>query len=69
MRKEYNFNELKVKRRGLLPELSKDTTAKIKITLSLDVEVVEYFKHQAEQNGESNYQQQINLVLRRFITE
>jgi len=69
MRKEYDFSKLKIKRRGLLPNLNKDTTKKIKVTLSLDIEVVEYFKHQAEQNGKLDYQQQINLALRSLIAE
>ena len=69
MREEYNLKKLKVKRRGLLPELKdeKGKQAKIKITISLDQDIVEYFKQSADGVGSLSYQTQINQVLRKAI--
>ena len=49
MREEYDLKKLKVKRRGLLPELKdeKEKPAKVMITISLDQDIVNYFKHSA----------------------
>jgi uncharacterized protein (DUF4415 family) len=69
MRKEYDLDKLKVKRHGLLPGLSKETPAKVRVTLLLDADVVEYFKQQANNDGKLSYQQQINLALRHLIAE
>ena len=46
MREEYDLKKLKVKRRGLLPELKdeKGKQAKVRITISLDQDIVNYFK-------------------------
>lgn len=69
MRKEYDLNKLKVKRRGVLPELQGEDAkqAKVRITISLDQDVVDYFKHAAEQPGALPYQTQINQTLRKAI--
>lgn len=50
MRKEYDLKKLKVKRRGLLPELQneKRKPAKVRITRSLAQDIVDYFKQSAE---------------------
>ncbi len=50
MRGEYDITKLKVKRRGVLPALQGQDTklAKVRITISLDQDVVEYFKAIAE---------------------
>lgn len=65
MREEYDLSKLKVKRRGVLPSLQEQT--QVQITLSLDSDIIEYFKHQAEKNEKLTYQQHINLALRNLI--
>ena len=69
MRKEYDLKKLKVKRRGVLPELQGDNSkqTKIRITIALDNDIVDYFKHAAEQKGALPYQTQINQILRRAM--
>lgn len=69
MREEYDLKKLKVKRRGLLPELKdeKGKQAKVRITISLDQDIVTYFKQSANAAGSLPYQTQINQVLRRVI--
>lgn len=69
MKKEYDIKNLKVKRRGILPELKGQSvdTVKIKITISLDNDVVEYFKSEANKPGAFPYQTQINQALRSLI--
>lgn len=69
MRKEYDLNQLKVKRRGILTGLNPEIPAKVQVTLSLEMEIIEYFKHQAEKKGSSDYLQQINLALKHLVTE
>ena len=69
IREEYDLKKLKVKRRGLLPELQgeKGKPAKVRITISLDLDIVEYFKRSADEAGSLPYQTQINQVLRKAI--
>ena len=69
MREEYDLKKLKVKRRGLLPELQdeKSKPAKVRITISLDQDIVDYFKQSAGGVGSLPYQTQINQVLRKAI--
>ena len=69
MREEYNLKKMKVKRRGILPELEGQDIkqAKVRITISLDEDVVDYFKKAAEQPGALPYQTQINQTLRKAI--
>ena len=69
MREEYDLKKLKVKRRGLLPELQdeKGKPVKVRITISLDQDIVEYFKQSADETGSLPYQTQINQVLRKAI--
>ena len=69
MREEYDLKKLEVKRRGLLPELQeeKGKPAKVRITISLDRDIVQYFKQSADGAGALPYQTQINQVLRRAI--
>ena len=71
MKKEYDLKKLKVKRRGPLPafEGKSPDSAKIKITISLDREIVDYFKAEAEKPGAIPYQTQINQALIRLIEE
>ena len=69
MKKEYELKKLKVKRRGVLPGLQGQSvsSAKIKVTISLDKDVVDYFKSEAEKPGTLPYQTQINQALRSLI--
>ncbi|HLD84361.1 MAG TPA: BrnA antitoxin family protein [Coxiellaceae bacterium] len=66
MKKEYNLKKLRVKRRGVLPALKKQKT-KVRITISLDKTVIDYFKLKAEKPGASPYQTQINRMLCQLI--
>ncbi len=69
MREEYDLNKLRIKRRGVLPGLQGEDVkqAKVRITISLDQDVVDYFKHAAEQPGALPYQTQINQTIRKAI--
>lgn len=67
MRKEYDLKKMKVKRRGVLPELQSGHPTKLRITIALDEDVIEYFKAEAERPGALPYQTQINQVLRKAI--
>lgn len=69
MRKEYDLKKLTVKRRGLLPTIhdSKKSEQKIRITISLDKDIVEYFKSEAKHPGACPYQTQINQELRKIL--
>lgn len=69
MRKEYDLKKLKVKRRGLLPtiEAQKKSEQKVRITISLDRDIVDYFKSEAEHPGAFSYQAQINQALRKLL--
>ena len=53
VREEYDLKKLKVKRRGLLPELKdeKGKPVKVRITISLDQDIVDYSKHSANGAG------------------
>lgn len=69
MKKEYDLKKMKVKRRGKLAGLENESadSAKVKITISLDQEVIDYFKSEAKKPGELPYQTQINQALRKLI--
>lgn len=69
MKKAYNLKELKVKRRGILSALQTEEEAsnKVRITIALDKEVVDYFKSEARHPGAFPYQTQINQALRKII--
>ena len=68
MRKEYDLKKLKAKRRGMLPGLKAgEPPAKVRITIALDDDVVEYFKTQSTRPGGLPYQTQINQALRRAM--
>src|SRR3990167_7908832 len=71
MKAEYNLKKLKVKRRGVLPALRarKADHAKVRITISLDDDVIQYFKSEAKRPGTLPYQTQINQALRHLIDE
>jgi uncharacterized protein (DUF4415 family) len=71
MKKDYDLKTMKVKRRGILPALQKEAAAhnKIRITIALDKEVVDYFKTQAQSSGALPYQTQINRALRQLMKQ
>jgi len=59
MKKEYDFS--KGKRGAVVP------SDKQRITIRLDVSIVEYFKSAVEDAGGGNYQTAINAALREYI--
>jgi hypothetical protein len=63
MRNEYDFK--KGKRGAILPA----PAGKTRITIRLDDEILEWFRHQAEVAGGGNYQSMINEALRTIATE
>ena len=70
MKPEYDLKKMKVKRRGVLPAMSAKTEhAKVRITISLDNDVIQYFKSEAKHPGTLPYQTQINQALRHLIDE
>ncbi len=72
MQREYDLKKMKVKRRGILPELQAeavDKNTKVRITISLDQDVVGYYKHIAEAPGALPYQTQINQALRKTMAQ
>jgi uncharacterized protein (DUF4415 family) len=71
MRKEYDLKALTVKRRGLPATLKgKDPSrTKVRVTISLDRDVVEHFRKAAARRGALPYQTQINRALREVIEQ
>jgi hypothetical protein len=63
MRKEYDFR--KGKRGAVLPP----APGKTRITIRLDDDVLEWFRHRAETAGGGSYQSMINKALRNVTTE
>ena len=63
MRKEYNFNKGK---RG--PVIQPDPN-KVRITIRLDADIIEYFKDQVHKAGGGNYQTMINEALRQCLAK
>ena len=71
MREEYDLKTLQVKRRGILPSLKGQSPepAQLKITITLDDDLVNYFNAQAQQPDTQCYQTQINQTLRQAIQQ
>lgn len=69
MRKEYELKKLKVKRRGVMPDLAGQKKVKVRITISVDQDIVEYFKDLAAEPGALPYQTQINQALRQSMVD
>ncbi|HEY6985661.1 MAG TPA: BrnA antitoxin family protein [Rhodanobacteraceae bacterium] len=71
MRKEYDLKTLKIKRRGLPRGMRgrNPDRAKVRVTIALDSDVVEYFKDAASRHGALPYQTQINQALRQAIEQ
>ena len=71
MRKEYDVEKLKVKRRGMLPGLTAEENSpsktKVRVTILLDQDVLNFFKAKAQESGALPYQTQINQALRRVM--
>ena len=69
MKAEYDIKKLRLKRRGILPALKAEKAAgnKIRITISLDKEIVDYFKGESNHPGAFPYLTQINQMLRQLI--
>jgi uncharacterized protein (DUF4415 family) len=70
MKPSYDLKKLKVKRRGLLSELKNQQPidSKIRITISLDKDIIEHFKAEASVSGALPYQTQINQALRKLLS-
>jgi uncharacterized protein (DUF4415 family) len=71
MKKEYDVKKLKVKRRGVLPGLQgkEKSQNKVRVTIALDKDVIDFFKSAAEEPGAFPYQTQINQALRHSMKE
>ena len=69
MKKEYDLAKLKVKRRGPLPAFrdAAGRPVKVRITITLDQDLVEHFKAEAAKPGALPYQTQINQTLRKAL--
>jgi uncharacterized protein (DUF4415 family) len=69
MREEYELGKLKVKRRGPLPAFRdiSERPMKVRITITLDQDLVEHFKVEATKPGALPYQTQINQTLRKAV--
>jgi hypothetical protein len=63
MRNEYDFK--RGKRGAVLPV----PAGKTRITIRLDDDILEWFRHQADAAGGGNYQSMINEALRTVATE
>lgn len=69
MQAEYDLKSLKVRRRGPLAGLSGQDakSAKVRVTIALDADLVEHFKAEAAKPGGLPYQTQINQALRQLL--
>jgi uncharacterized protein (DUF4415 family) len=63
MRDEYDFSKGK---RG--PVIPRDPS-KVRITIRLDADIVDYFKSQVHKAGGGNYQTMINSALREYLNK
>ncbi len=63
MRDEYDFSK---GRRG--PVIPPDPN-KIRITIRLDADIIDYFKGQVQKSGGGNYQTMINNTLREYLNK
>lgn len=71
MKPEYDLKKMKVKRRGIMPMMRAKTAdhVKVRITISLDQDVIQHFKSEAKYPGMLPYQTQINQALRQLIDQ
>jgi len=63
MNKEYDFTN------GVRGPVAPTPTGKIRITIRLDNDVIEWFKEQVDAAGGGNYQTLINNALRSYIEQ
>ena len=61
MRDEYDFSKGK-----RAPVISRDPN-KVRITIRLDADIVDYFERQVHKAGAGNYQTMINSALREYL--
>lgn len=61
MKNEYDFSQ------GKRGAIDPTPAGKIRITIRLDDDIIDWFRQQAEQAGGSNYQTAINQALREHI--
>ena len=61
MKSEYNFTQGK---RGAIDPLPK---SKIRITIRIDEDILDWFREQVEKAGGGNYQTLMNAALRDFV--
>lgn len=76
MRKEYDLNQLKVKRRGPLSGLSGVPEAPeapsgdvVQVTLMLDKDITAFFEREAHRSKDQSFAKQVNQALRHYIEE
>ncbi len=68
MKKEYDFHYAKrATLRGLPPKNERARHTKVRITMFLDQDVLQFFRAQAAAPGSAPYQTQINRALREYI--
>ena len=67
MREEYDLKKQKVKRRGVLPGLQGEDIkqAKVRITISLDQDVVDRIKHKLIRRYDMQSSRKILIILKR----
>ncbi len=70
MRKDYELSKLKVKRRGPLPAFrdAAERPMQVRITITLDQDLVEHFRAETAKPGALPYQTQTNQTLRKAVT-
>jgi len=68
MRKEYDFSNAKrANFRNLPPFDQIDRHTKVRITMFLDLDILDFFKARAAKRGKPPYQTQINQALREYM--
>lgn len=63
MRKEYDF------RKGKRGPVVSTSPGKVRITIRLDQDVIDWFKGQVDEAGGGNYQTLINKALREYMAQ
>jgi uncharacterized protein (DUF4415 family) len=68
MKREYDFRQAKrATFRGLPPKEDRARHTKVRITMFVDQDVLQFFKAQAANPGAAPYQTQINRALREYV--
>ena len=69
MKKEYDFGQAKrAALRRLPPIAERARHTKVRITIMLDQDLLQFFKARAAEPGAAPYQTQINRALREYVT-